>query len=265
MAVTSVEGSGGYGREADNGTRQEESDEEYIRGELLELKERRGLDEYVNGLVAQLDTRRLEDRQNEEDKLELAARRDDDFRINRDLAELERMKKEVREKDDLVRRRMSFLGLPTTVSFETKKHSRSEGESERRKGTSERKRSMLAKNPKKTTKVLIDLTADEKNNSQTDSSTLLAIDKYSEEEKRERKRMSDERNYESFLKCEDLKKEYARCYPRCTVPNYHLPWRFIEDLKNGETYRMHERDIPRKIKDGEEWSKDWCTVEKKYI
>ena len=124
---------------------------------------------------------------------------------------------------------------------------------------------MLAKNPKETTKVLIDLTADEKNNSQTDSSTLLAINKYSEEEKRERKRISDERNYESFLKCEDLKKEYARCYPRCTVPNYHLPWRFIEDLKNGETYRMHERDIPRKIKDGEEWSKDWCTVEKKYI
>ena len=92
------------------------------------------------------------------------------------------MKKEVREKDDLVRRRMDSLGLPTTVSFETRKHSRSEGESERRKGTSERKRSMLAKNPKKTTKVLIDLTADEKNNSQTDSSTLLAIDKYSKEE-----------------------------------------------------------------------------------
>ena len=64
MAVTSVEGSGGYGREADNGTRQAES-EEYIRGELLELKERRGLDEYVNGLVTQLDARRLEDEQNE--------------------------------------------------------------------------------------------------------------------------------------------------------------------------------------------------------
>jgi len=197
--------------------------------------------------------------------LELAARRDDDLRIKRALKELEWMKKEAREKEDLVRRRMGFLGLPTTVSFKTRKHSRSEGESERLKGTSERKRSMLAKVPKKTTKVFIDLTADEKNNSQTDSSTLLAIDKDGEEEKREKERMRDERNYEKYLQCEDLKKEYARCYPRCTVPNYHLPWRFIEDLKNSETYKRHERDTPRKIKDSEEWSKDWCTVEKKYI
>jgi len=88
------------------------------------------LDGYVDGLVRELDTRRLQDRQNEKDKLELAGRRDDDFRINRALEELERMKKEAREKEDLVRRRMQFLNIPATVSFETRNHSHSESESE---------------------------------------------------------------------------------------------------------------------------------------
>jgi len=143
------------------------------------------LDGYVNGLVKELDVRRLEDRQNKKDKLELAARRDDDYRINRALAELKRMKKEAREKEDLVRRRMQFLNLPATVSFETRKHSCSESESERQK-TLERKRSMAKVTTQNTTKVFIDLTTDEQNTSQTDSSTLVPIDKDGEEEKQER-------------------------------------------------------------------------------
>jgi len=155
------------------------------------------------------------------------------------------------------------LNIPATVSFETRKHSRSESESERQK-TLERKRSM-AKVTQSTTKVFIDLTTDEQNTSQMDSSTLMAIDKDREEEKQEKVRMRLEKNFERHLQCEDLKREYARCYPGCTVPNYHLPWRFIEDLKNGETYKRHARDTPRQIKNGEEWSKDWCTVKKKYI
>jgi len=129
IAVTSVEVSDGYGREEDNGTRQEES-EEYTRDELLELKERRGSDEYVNGLVTELDARRLEDGQNEKDKLELAARRDDDLRINRALKELEWMKKEAREKEDLVRRRMNFLNIPSSVSFHNGKCSLGEKKSD---------------------------------------------------------------------------------------------------------------------------------------
>jgi len=60
MTVTSVEGSDDYGWEEDNGTRQVES-EEYSRDDVLELKERRRLDDYVNGVVRELDARRLQD------------------------------------------------------------------------------------------------------------------------------------------------------------------------------------------------------------
>ena len=180
MAVTSVEGSGGYGREADNGTRQEESDEEYIRGELLELKERRGLDEYVNGLVAQLDARQLEDRQNEKDKLELAVRRDDDFRINRALEELERMKtvqkearekEDTREKEDLVRRRMKFLNIPSSVSFHNGKRSRGENESDHQKKSKGNKAEAKVSPDK--SELLIDLTTDNQDDSKFASMELI--------------------------------------------------------------------------------------------
>jgi len=154
MVVTSVEGSDGYGREEDNGTRQEES-EEYIRDNVLELKERRGLDEYVNGLVTELDARRLEDGQNEKDKLELAARRDDDLRINRALKELEWMKKETREKEDLVRRRMNFLNIPSSVPFHNGKRSRGEKKSDHQKKSKGNKAEAKVSSPDKNELLLI--------------------------------------------------------------------------------------------------------------
>jgi len=62
------------------------------------------------------------------------------------VEELERMKndkKEVREKEDLAMRRMKFLNIPSTVSFQNRKHSRSESVSDHRKnqrGTNQRQR-----------------------------------------------------------------------------------------------------------------------------
>jgi len=93
----------------------------------------------------------------------------------------------------------------------------------------------------------------------------MANDKVSKEEKREKERMRDEQNCETRQQCVDLKRECARCYPGCTIPNYHLPWRFVKDLMRGETFKRHARDTPRNIEDGEAWNKEWCTVEKKYI
>jgi len=98
-----------------------------------------------------------------------------------------------------------------------------------------------------------------------DLSQLIANDEVCKEEKCRKQRMRDEKNSETHLQCESLKEEYARCYPGCKIPKYHLPWRFVQDLKRGETFKNYAHDTPRVIKDNEKWNKEWCTVEKKYI
>ena len=265
MTVTSVERSDDYGWEDDNGTRQVES--EYSRDDVLELKEkRRLLDDYVDGVVRELDTRRLQDQQNEKNKLELAVRRDDDDRINRVLEELERMKREkreAREKEDNALRRMKYSNIPSTVSFQNGKHLRGENKSDHRKKSKWNKAEAKVSPDK--SELLIDLTTDDQDDSKTDSSQLIPKDEISKEEKRRKQVLRDERNSETFAQCRALKAEYARYYPHCKIPNYHLPWRFVNDLRAGHTFKNWEHNTPVNIKDEEIWNKEWCTVKKKYI
>jgi len=44
-----------------------------------------------------------------------------------------------------------------------------------------------------------------------------------------------------------------------------MPWMFIRDLQNGETFKIWAHDTPAKIKDEEVWDKEWCTVKEEYI
>jgi len=255
MKVTKVNMNDGNGWEGDDGMRQVDS--RYSRDDVLELEKRWGLDHDVDRVVRELEARRHEDQQNERDQMELAARRDDNDQIHRapeKLVTMKKVEKEAEEAEVIAMRRMKLLNIPTTVSFENRKHSRSGSESGHR-AKSNRKISK-AKTSQDSRGVLIDLTTGDQHESRKESSPLMANDKVEKEEKRQKKGMRDEKNYEKHLQCKNLKDEYARCYPGCKDPNYHLPWRIVADLWRGETLTYHERDIPRRIKDGEKWNKE---------
>jgi len=109
------------------------------------------------------------------------------------------------------------------------------------------------------------LTTDDQDDSKTDSSQLIPKDEISKEEKHRKQVLSDARNCEKYAQLRALKTKHARCYPCCEIPNYHMPWMFIRDLQNGETFRIWAHDTPAKIKDEEVWGTEWCTVKEEYI
>jgi hypothetical protein len=92
-----------------------------------------------------------------------------------------------------------------------------------------------------------------------------------EETEQEREDRRDAKRLRLYLQIEALKCEYARCYPRCIMPNYHLPWCFIEDLERGETRKRHGADVPRISVDGKKedgtknWNKTWCDKLETYV
>jgi len=73
--------------------------------------------------------------------------------------------------------------------------------------------------------------------------------------------VSTEVEYERFLQIEALKMEYcsrSRSGLGCNVPNYCMPWMYINDFKRGKPLGK-----PRQIQ--AEWNKEWCTVNKEYV
>ena len=92
-----------------------------------------------------------------------------------------------------------------------------------------------------------------------------------EETKQEREDRRDAKRLRLYMQVEALKGEYARCYPRCIMPNYDLPWCFIEDLERGETRQRHGADVPRISVDGKKedgtknWNKTWCDKLETYV
>ena len=85
--------------------------------------------------------------------------------------------------------------------------------------------------------LLIDLITDDQDDSKTDSSQLIPKDEISKEEKRRKQVLRDERNSEKYAQIWALKAEYAKCYPHCKIPNYHMPWMFVRDLMEGHTFK----------------------------
>ena len=115
---------------------------------------------------------------------------------------------------------------------------------------------------RKSRKVSIDIKSNTKNKEVKEVVCEKEI-KETIEEMKERCRAKRKMDY---MKVEALRGEYERCFPKCTIPNYHIPFLFIDDLKRGETLPAHERDETRISVDGRNnWNKTWCDKELTYV
>jgi len=100
------------------------------------LEQRRALDDCVDRVVKELEERRFEDPQIKKDQLELAKRREDDTQIYKELGELKmrrKVEREANEAEATAMREIKLAKIPTRVSFEPKKRSRSPSKSRRSK------------------------------------------------------------------------------------------------------------------------------------